>query len=478
MTPDLLSLCIFEAYLIHTVLRSILSIVHQVIGETAAGPVPTGYFHEAKPGLNQRDHQPNTRTHREQNDMELDSWAGPPDGSMASSSLGVPPGGLSVTRGAVDAANESKRDKRRREMAIKVERIRQETIDRKDSIHADLQESYRIHLSAMLSLPYPTHPEYLLRLHALSVQRDADTLAARLESTYALETARQLYHSEVDRVEEEYESAKKAIKEKLLEACDERAKKLKEEKDSLELPSLEGGLYGDNGKHQTRRRGVNGFAASSPAVAGSSTGGHFHTIAPCYICRTFANHRCYPSQALQSPALLYRHLSQAATPHLQEGPLQQHTTCSRTSPHHKSAIHSTILSYRIHQHSPTTLFILLCFSYNQVQMPYFKVSKQDITIIVLLAEEQKLVIHLMVLLLRLVLMLYWARVSMLSISLELRRSRMIWSGSESGRGREEPVPRHAKELRRDTLYRITSLILYKMISLYFPCNVPESMCIM
>ncbi|KAK9893409.1 hypothetical protein P389DRAFT_175469 [Cystobasidium minutum MCA 4210] len=202
--------------------------------------------------------------------MELDSWAGGPDASMASSSIG----GVPVTRGAVDAANESKRDKRRREMAIKVERIRQETIDRKDSIHADLQESYRIHLNAMLSLPYPTHPEYLLRLHALSVQRDADTLAARLESTYALETARQLYHSEVDRVEEEYESAKNAIKEKLLEACDERAKKLKEEKDSLELPSLEGGLYGDNGKHQTRRRGVNGFAANShsSAAAGSSTG--------------------------------------------------------------------------------------------------------------------------------------------------------------------------------------------------------------
>lgn len=178
---------------------------------------------------------------------------------------------MPLTRGAGDAASESKRDKRRREMAIKVERIRQETIDRKDSIHADLQESYRIHLNAMLSLPYPTHPEYLLRLHALSVQRDADTLAARLESTYALEQARQLYHSEVDRVEDEYESAKKSIKEKLLEACDERAKKLKEEKDSLELPSLEGGLYGDNGKHQTRRRGVNGFAAGSPATVGGGT---------------------------------------------------------------------------------------------------------------------------------------------------------------------------------------------------------------
>lgn len=204
--------------------------------------------------------------------MDLDSWAGGPDGSLQP-----------ATRigGHGDVVGENKRDKRRREMAIKVERIRQETIERKDSIHADLQESYRIHLNAMLSLPYPTHPEYLLRLHALSVQRDADTLAARLESTYALETARQLYHSEVDRVEEEYESAKKSIKEKLLEACDERAKKLKEEKDSLELPSLEGGLYGDTGKHQTRRRGVNGF--TSNASAGPSSGVSYLYLTPASL---------------------------------------------------------------------------------------------------------------------------------------------------------------------------------------------------
>lgn len=199
--------------------------------------------------------------------MELDSWAGA-EGVASGVTGGLP----IVPRNATDAANESKRDKRRREMAIKVERIRQETIERKDIIHADLQESYRVHLNAILSLPYPTHPEYLLRLHGLSVQRDADTLAARLESTYSLETARQLYHREVDRVEEEYESAKKAIKEKLLEACDERAKKLKEEKDSLELPSLEGGLYGDSGKHATRRRGVNGFSAAS-GIGGASAGG-------------------------------------------------------------------------------------------------------------------------------------------------------------------------------------------------------------
>jgi hypothetical protein len=293
--------------------------------------------------------------------MELDTWAGP-DGSLPSN---MP---------RVDASNESKREKRRREMAVKVERIRQETIERKDSIHADLQESYRIHLNAMLTLPYPTHPEYLLRLHALSVQRDADTLAARLESTYALETARQLYHTEVDRVEEEYESAKKAIKEKLLEACDERAKKLKEEKDSLDLPSLEGGLYGDNGKHATRRRGVNGFSNNSPGHAGPSSGAssfvYSTLLIPTNSC--VSDSQASPCRTWHSPhkqaAIILQQQAVLAIQHPQE---DIQTQCNQTSPHPTSAIHSTIPSFPIHQHSQTTLYILPCSSYNQEAMPYF-----------------------------------------------------------------------------------------------------------
>jgi hypothetical protein len=39
----------------------------------------------------------------------------------------------------------------------------------------------------------------------------------------------------VERIEEEYESSRRAAKERLLEACDERASKLREEKESLEI---------------------------------------------------------------------------------------------------------------------------------------------------------------------------------------------------------------------------------------------------
>lgn len=201
-----------------------------------------------------------------------------------------------------DAAMESKRDKRRREMADRVERHRRDTIDRKDEIYRDLHNSYGLSLQAILSQPEPSHPEYLLRLHAISLQRDAAVLASRLEHEYARETARQLYHSEVERVEDEYEAAKKAIREKLLEACDERAKKLREEKDNPEIVSLlleetaglAGAIGGSNGKHSTRRgRGgvgstgrdgmngaLSGVGTPLPGAGGSSSSSGNNGLVP------------------------------------------------------------------------------------------------------------------------------------------------------------------------------------------------------
>jgi hypothetical protein len=51
----------------------------------------------------------------------------------------------------------------------------------------------------------------------------------------SFQTARKIYFAEVERIEEEYETSRRAAKERLLEACDERASKLREEKDSIEL---------------------------------------------------------------------------------------------------------------------------------------------------------------------------------------------------------------------------------------------------
>lgn len=207
--------------------------------------------------------------------MEVD-WA--ESGGSGSGRGGVPDGlaGSGSGRTPIDAANESKRDKRRREMADRVERHRRDTIDRKEEIYRDLHNSYGLSLQAILQQPEPSHPEYLLRLHAASLQRDSELLQTRFENEYALETARQLYHSEVDRIEDEYEAAKKAVREKLLEACDERIKKLREEKDNPDLAGLlqdGNGLYGDgNAKHSTRRTRPPGASTNGAAGAVATAG--------------------------------------------------------------------------------------------------------------------------------------------------------------------------------------------------------------
>lgn len=90
------------------------------------------------------------------------------------------------------------------------------------------------HMS-LLSTPLPTHGPFLLRLHELSIQREIAVSQARVHSVHRQNLARKLHTMEMERIEDEYELAKRGVKDKLLEACDERARKLREEKDSVEL---------------------------------------------------------------------------------------------------------------------------------------------------------------------------------------------------------------------------------------------------
>lgn len=60
-------------------------------------------------------------------------------------------------------------------------------------------------------------------------------LAARAEAARATEAALRTHRADVERVQDEYEAGKRAITERLTEACEERGRKLREEKDSLEL---------------------------------------------------------------------------------------------------------------------------------------------------------------------------------------------------------------------------------------------------
>lgn len=130
---------------------------------------------------------------------------------------------------------ESKRDRRRREIVDRVEQLRMSSSERREPLFHNLLTSLHSSHVALLSAPTPVHTNYLLRLAEISIQRDLALGSVRQQQEYHREVARKLYEMEVESVETEYELAKRGVKERLLDACEERARKLREEKDGVEI---------------------------------------------------------------------------------------------------------------------------------------------------------------------------------------------------------------------------------------------------
>jgi len=179
---------------------------------------------------------------------------------------------------APQPANEGKKDKRRRELVERVEKLRKDGTERRDPIfHDQLTRLHEAHLG-LLAHPAPTHPHFLLRLHELSVRRDALLVSAHEQARSAQETAKRLYDAEIERIAEESDLAQRGVKERLLEACDERSRKLREDKDSLEI-NFESLFDPQPRPHATRRHrlgsrdissinGTNLLNAVAPAANG------------------------------------------------------------------------------------------------------------------------------------------------------------------------------------------------------------------
>ena len=151
-------------------------------------------------------------------------------------------------------AAQAKRDRKRREMVDRVEGLRKSNLDRRELVFHELLSSLHTSHLSLLAHPAPTEATYLLRLSELSVQRDMQLAAARQSAARKQDLTISLHQAEVARIEEEHELAKKGIKERLLEACEERAKKLREEKDGVELLSLEAIMDPAARPHATRHR--------------------------------------------------------------------------------------------------------------------------------------------------------------------------------------------------------------------------------
>ncbi|GAA5922742.1 Sds3p [Sporobolomyces koalae] len=152
---------------------------------------------------------------------------------------------------------ESKRDKRRREMTDRVQRLHEDTVARRDRVYHELSQIYARTADELLPPPVfpisdpavpvsrlppsvactdPLFPDmfptqFLFSLHQLSMERANRQLEIRLFHTHQVASARRSYDAEVERIEDEYEGATKGVVERLLEAVEDRRRKLMEEKE-------------------------------------------------------------------------------------------------------------------------------------------------------------------------------------------------------------------------------------------------------
>ncbi|GAA5972638.1 hypothetical protein JCM11641_002949 [Rhodosporidiobolus odoratus] len=192
---------------------------------------------------------------------------------------------------------EGKRERRRREMADRVSRLHDDTVARRDRVFHDLSEIFARTADELLPPPvFPTsdlttpvsqlppslpftdpvipdmHPiPYLFSLHHLSMERSNQQVAIRLFQQHQVAAARRLYEAEVERIEDEYEAATKAVVERLFEGVEERKRRLAEEKEG-EGVTIDTFLEATK-QHGTRRKGGKG-GGSSAAGGGSRVSAH------------------------------------------------------------------------------------------------------------------------------------------------------------------------------------------------------------
>ncbi|RUP52403.1 Sds3-like-domain-containing protein, partial [Jimgerdemannia flammicorona] len=127
---------------------------------------------------------------------------------------------------------ESKKDKRRREFTERMQRLNQEFMENKERIYTDKLKAFQSELRAIQD---GTQPEFLERLADLEDTRDTMIDQKRLFRNFQLECAGNQYELETKQAEEEYMAEKQGLREKMLAGVEERRKKLKEDKDNLDI---------------------------------------------------------------------------------------------------------------------------------------------------------------------------------------------------------------------------------------------------
>lgn len=88
--------------------------------------------------------------------------------------------------------------------------------------------------SSLLPLP-PTSQSYLLSLYTLTLERDALLSQAQMHADYRMQSCERQHELEKEQLEGEFGKARNGVKSTLLERIEERRKRLREERDAVDV---------------------------------------------------------------------------------------------------------------------------------------------------------------------------------------------------------------------------------------------------
>ncbi|KAH7335374.1 hypothetical protein B0J17DRAFT_719908 [Rhizoctonia solani] len=126
------------------------------------------------------------------------------------------------------ALDESKKDKKRREMTDRVARFADSRRDERGFV--EQQNALRANAHQLYTHPN-THPEFSLRLYPITLERTANLNRIEAAEQAGIARAEAAYEEEQEKIEEEWKRQKDRLRERMLEAIEERRRKAREEKD-------------------------------------------------------------------------------------------------------------------------------------------------------------------------------------------------------------------------------------------------------
>jgi hypothetical protein len=161
-------------------------------------------------------------------------------GSNIASNIPTASSSMNKQAALSDAERKERERRKNREIADRVTKFSKDLAERKDEIFTNAMAPLTAQSRILFAHPAAS-PAYAMRLYPLTLERAAMLDALDVGEQYALEMLRASWDEEEQKIEEEWKQGKLKVRERCLEAIEERRKRAREEKDG------EGFVGADNG---------------------------------------------------------------------------------------------------------------------------------------------------------------------------------------------------------------------------------------